>query len=496
MNPRERKPERYPNLYPTPFPADLRPRRKDLTYPESHPVRERPTRTTRTTQPQPYPQRSTLQGRGRTDREDWARGQRRPSFGYGKGVLERATPFFFTNFPEDWEMGDMWRVFIKFGRVIQVFIAKKRDRKGRRFGFVRFLDLKDTKAVEYQLNQIQFGQQTLQANLARFSMDDAHKRREENKAHEDLHQRNIGVKEVQKDRSQSYADVVKSKQGGTERMTRPHWEWKSSKQEGAKKTEGEQWYGIEVKAEDEDIRRLENSFVGQSKCPEIISTLQDKFAMEGYFSAKITPMGGNLVLISSEDEEELKYLVREGRDWLSQWFTDIRPWTPEEVAAERFTWLRCQGVPLHIWKSNFFETVACMFGKFVSLDGSTIKKSRLDVAKVLILTPLQENINKTLKIKVKNRFFQVRISEEVGVDNIFTLQSDFNLCRNDDSTSESWSEGSNWGVVEEEESWDDWEVAIEKAGTEKNNSVEPSRPAEHTPEEEKFEKVSETAMDN
>ncbi|GLT84213.1 hypothetical protein SLE2022_024580 [Rubroshorea leprosula] len=133
-----------------------------------------------------------------------------------------------------------------------------------------------------------------------------------------------------------------------------------------------------------------------------------------------------------------------------------------------------------------------MFGKFVSLDGSTIKKSRLDVAKVLILTPLQENINKTLKIKVRNQFFQVRISEEVGVDNIFILRSDFNLCRNDDSTSESWSEGSNWGVVDEEESWDDWKVVVEKAGTKKNNSVEPGQPAEHTPEEEEFEKVSET----
>ncbi|GLT91819.1 hypothetical protein SLE2022_096900 [Rubroshorea leprosula] len=133
-----------------------------------------------------------------------------------------------------------------------------------------------------------------------------------------------------------------------------------------------------------------------------------------------------------------------------------------------------------------------MFGKFVSLDGSTIKKSRLDVAKVLIQTPLQENINKTLKIKVRNQFFQVRISEEVGVDNIFTLRSDFNLCRNDDSSSKSWSEGSNWGVVDEEESGDDWEVAVEKAGLEKNNYVEPGRPAEHTSEEEDFEKVLET----
>ncbi|GKU98672.1 hypothetical protein SLEP1_g11645 [Rubroshorea leprosula] len=200
---------------------------------------------------------------------------------------------------------------------------------------------------------------------------------------------------------------------------------------------------MEVQVDEEDIRRLENCYVGQAKCPEIISTLQDTFAMEGYFLAKVTPMGGNLVLLPSGDEEELKHLVVEGHEWLAQWFTDVRPWTPEEVATKRFTWLRCQGVPLHIWKCNFFETVACMFRKFVSLNGSTIKKSRLDVAKILIMTPLQENINKVLKIKVKTKLFHIRISEEVGVDNTFSLRSDFSLCRTDDSNAECWPEGSN-----------------------------------------------------
>ncbi|GLT87535.1 hypothetical protein SLE2022_056140 [Rubroshorea leprosula] len=240
-----------------------------------------------------------------------------------------------------------------------------------------------------------------------------------------------------------YVDVVRSNLGRIKNKTKPHGEWKIKKRGGVGKEIKEDWNGMEVQVDEEDTRRLENCYVGQAKCPEIISTLQDKFAMEGKFLAKVTPMGGNLVLLPSGDEEELKHLVVEGHEWLAQWFTDVRPWTPEEVATERFTWLRCQGVPLHIWKSNFFEIVACMFRKFVSLDGSTIKKSRLDVAKILIMTPLQENINNVLKIKVKNKLFHIRISEEVEVDNTFSLRSDFSLCRIDDSNAECWSEGSN-----------------------------------------------------
>ncbi|GKU89286.1 hypothetical protein SLEP1_g3443 [Rubroshorea leprosula] len=89
-----------------------------------------------------------------------------------------------------------------------------------------------------------------------------------------------------------------------------------------------------MQAEEEELKWLRDCFVGTAKNPVIISTLQDKFLMEGYFSAKVTPMGGSLVLISSVDSEELKHLVEQGKDWLAQWFSDVRPWNPNEVAME------------------------------------------------------------------------------------------------------------------------------------------------------------------
>ncbi|GKV24206.1 hypothetical protein SLEP1_g33844 [Rubroshorea leprosula] len=384
-------------------------------------------------------------------------------------------------------MGEMWKVFIKVGRVIQVFIARKRDFKGRRFGFVRFLEVKDPKAVENHLNSITIGQYTLQANLARFSKDEAQRKKVTNKVQLKKHEGSTGSSGMQRRGTRTYAEVVRSGQREMIIKERPSWEWKRKDREGANKAEKEGWYGLEFGVEDEDIRELEKCFIGHAKCPEIISTLQDKFAMEGYFLAKITPMGSNLVLLSSGDTEELKHLVTEGRDWLAQWFTEVKPWSPEVVATERFTWLRCQGVPIQIWKSNFFETIACMFGKFISLDGSTIKKSRLDVAKILILTPQQENITKVLKIKVRNQFFSIRISEEVGVDNIFSLRPDFVLCRNEDSSSESWSEGSNWSATNEVESWNQWEVVEAEKGIEQRNKGEQSRWPETSPAATEFE---------
>ncbi|MCI42544.1 endonuclease/exonuclease/phosphatase family protein, partial [Trifolium medium] len=48
------------------------------------------------------------------------------------------TSFFVTNFPDDATSDDLWKLFLKFGKVGEVYIPKKLDKRGRRFGFVKF----------------------------------------------------------------------------------------------------------------------------------------------------------------------------------------------------------------------------------------------------------------------------------------------------------------------------------------------------------------------
>ncbi|GKV51184.1 hypothetical protein SLEP1_g57855 [Rubroshorea leprosula] len=366
----------------------------------------------------------------------------------------------------------MWRTFIKCGRAIQVYVAKKKDKWGRCFGFVRFLEVKNIREMEIKLNQIKVGEQMIKANAARFSNYENKEKQNTPSSLRPGINRKITV---------SYAEAVKNGVRNQTEVKNREQKHDRGIERFRRKSEQGQWQGLEVQAEEEELKWLRDCFVGTAKSLVIISTLQDKFLMEGYFSAKVTPMGGNLVLISSADAEELKHLVEQGKDWLAQWFSNVRPWKPNEVAMERFTWLRCQGVPLHIWKSSFFETVACLCGKFISLDDSTIKKKRLDVAKILILTSVQENIQKVLRVKVGEKIFQIRVSEEVGVDNLFNLKSDFNLISDGVTNSEEWSDESNGEFCNEEEWEGDWQVlededeVLQRSVTEEFAPVEPRR---------------------
>lgn len=46
---------------------------------------------------------------------------------------------------------------------------------------------------------------------------------------------------------------------------------------------------------------------------------------------------------------ELKELVNSHPDWISEWFSKIRPWKSDDVDNEKMTWLRVFGVPCHTW---------------------------------------------------------------------------------------------------------------------------------------------------
>lgn len=64
------------------------------------------------------------------------------------------TSFFFTNFPENFGREELWSVFQRYGKVIEVFIPARKDKLGNRFGFVRFLEVSNVKDLEARLNWI------------------------------------------------------------------------------------------------------------------------------------------------------------------------------------------------------------------------------------------------------------------------------------------------------------------------------------------------------
>ncbi|GKV25907.1 hypothetical protein SLEP1_g35285 [Rubroshorea leprosula] len=225
----------------------------------------------------------------------------------------------------------------------------------------------------------------------------------------------------------SFANVVKGSRSIDSRMV---WQEKGP---------GENWQGMEYKVTSEDCAWLEGTYVGTVHSVEMVRNLQEKFYMEGYFHCRIRAMGGKLVLLDCEDKEELKDLVEMASEWLGQWFEEVQPWSPNKITQERFVWIWCQGAPLNVWGSDFFEKMGSSWGKFICLDDNTSKKGRFNIARMLISTPIMDTISVRRQIKINGSIYSLRFSKEEFTNSFFSLKHHFiPSFQSDSEENESW----------------------------------------------------------
>nr|GEX77858.1 nucleotide-binding alpha-beta plait domain-containing protein [Tanacetum cinerariifolium] len=83
-------------------------------------------------------------------------------------VHQISTSIYVTNFPEQFSFRDLWKKCQEYGRVIDVYIPNRGTKSGDRFGFVRFIHIKDVDRLVKNLCTLWMGCLRLHANVARF----------------------------------------------------------------------------------------------------------------------------------------------------------------------------------------------------------------------------------------------------------------------------------------------------------------------------------------
>lgn len=76
--------------------------------------------------------------------------------------------YFFFNILNSHEEADMWSIFRRWGQVRDLYIARKRTKQDRRYGFVRFTRVDDVKGLERKLDNIFIDSRKLFINLQKY----------------------------------------------------------------------------------------------------------------------------------------------------------------------------------------------------------------------------------------------------------------------------------------------------------------------------------------
>ncbi|GKU94134.1 hypothetical protein SLEP1_g7662 [Rubroshorea leprosula] len=237
---------------------------------------------------------------------------------YNKGLLKQCVSFHFYNFPEDWGAKQLFffiRRAVKEGRLWDIFIPSKRDRRGNRYGFARFLDARDYQAMKKQLENMWIGNKKVIFN----PVED---RREERR-------RTTSKLEGGKPRETRKKEPTPSKARDAQRsLNRESNKLHDTGGFKYKKV-------IKAKRTDKVEEKLMKCAVGMALSPSIIPSLPEIFFNEGFPSIKIVPMGGNFVLIDGDDPESIQELVDGNLEWVSHYFDRVKIWSPSDIAEER-----------------------------------------------------------------------------------------------------------------------------------------------------------------
>ncbi|GJU91788.1 RNA-directed DNA polymerase, eukaryota, reverse transcriptase zinc-binding domain protein [Tanacetum coccineum] len=91
---------------------------------------------------------------------------------FHKEVEKIATSFYVTNFPDYVDAKRLSKECESYGRIVDTFIANKKSRVWKRFGFVRFIGVKNEEELANSLAAIWIGSYHLFAAVARFKRKD------------------------------------------------------------------------------------------------------------------------------------------------------------------------------------------------------------------------------------------------------------------------------------------------------------------------------------
>ncbi|GKU93949.1 hypothetical protein SLEP1_g7498 [Rubroshorea leprosula] len=383
---------------------------------------------------------------------DSGSGFRRRLPGYGKHFIGQATTYFFYDFPVNYSAKDLWHRFWSFGKVADVYIPERRDRRGRRFGFVRMSEVSDAEGMERKLNQIWLGSYRLKVKLAG-NMKSGREGMSRGRQ-----QQQTTAKWFRRDRKVSpgltYAQIVAGKlKASDEGESLHHVEEQVAVQRVLEKKEAgfekpgamlkelavipvsipdqastsiandvsaNTYVPKESKAKlvlqfsprEDEVAWLKQSRVALVRSLELVTKIQNRLDVDGLL-VNVALLGGRHVLLIDNMEGCLEEFIDKNNELVESWFEWIQPTSLfTKPSRNRLVWLRFNGVPLRAWSERCFWELAALMGEVILVDDDTKSKSFLCEGRVLVLCDDDRKIAQTITLMVDGESFLIKVSEE------------------------------------------------------------------------------------
>ncbi|GJX77865.1 nucleotide-binding alpha-beta plait domain-containing protein [Tanacetum coccineum] len=257
-----------------------------------------------------------------------------------------------TNFLENFSAKELFQSCKQYGHVVDSFIPRKRTKEGKRFGFVRFINVFNVDRLVNNLCTIWVGQFKLHANKARFQRATLNKGQgADHKKVANSPRPNSG----DSGSSNSYVNAVKNHKSVD--------------------------HDSPAIVLDEDCalsKDLSSSLMGRIKEFASLTNLKNALMNEGFVDLNVSYLGELWVLLEFSSVKS-KEAFRDNVG-VSSWFSEIRQASFDINPDGRIVWVEIEGVPLKLWTLNTFKRIVTRWGNLIDTndsDGNCFHSKRL-----------------------------------------------------------------------------------------------------------------------
>jgi len=357
---------------------------------------------------------------------------RNGEWGYGRagvsGKGEDCSTFFFSNFPERYGEMDMVKVFQKWAAVKEVFISRRPNKWGRRFEFVRFLDVKNVVRLEGDLDRIYIGNRKLHVNIPKYLRNQHVPRREERRTQgweHNQNQKEDGARAVRDDKGKGKLSLAvrddKGKgQQNVKGVLKEVWMEKRGNKSYAEIVAGgshDQWKGPVVKSQQNTPQWMLKSLVGSLREGVDFGKLEEELVKGGMKMVKARFMGDDQVLLTPTEGEVMEDIIKTNEAWFDIFFSSVRSWTHNYGVNNRIIWVRCFGLPIQVWNRDCFTKVIREFAKsatVVAVDEASLSWEVLEYARLKVRVQNGGSVRWARRMQVNDLLCDILVEEEPG----------------------------------------------------------------------------------
>ncbi|KAK8609399.1 hypothetical protein V6N13_061848 [Hibiscus sabdariffa] len=261
---------------------------------------------------------------------------------------KQVVTIYVNNIAEKLHWKGLWLAFGRHGEVLDAFIANKRNKEDRKFGFIRTSNKIDANRMIERLNNFRLFGSKITVSLARFQTRKSYWRRVYSDLGDDKQMKGKAINEDVKGRRNS--PEMEKIEGNVEKAPQDTGGMNENIEKSKKRLYGH--------VESVTLWKLKNCLVGETSTVCSIESVRSRLLELGMGDVKISRFGGKSFILTIDDKDLYRMLEDLQWSYLKEVFSAVRPWSEAELKTHRATWIEITGVPLHCWNSTTFRRLA------------------------------------------------------------------------------------------------------------------------------------------